>query len=209
MTAMAGSTATRRAAASSRGERAKRRPSVSENGGLDGEIAAAMPGLKRYARSLTRNPAAADDLVQETLTRGIERLRLWRPGTDLRAWLFTIMHNQHVDSVRRRAREGIPVEPSEGDPHFVCPAQQVDRLLLRDLRRALAQLPDEQRSVVLLVGLGGERYSAVASRLDIPIGTVRSRAFRGRQTMRRLMDGAPEPAPAAPISPRAESGSPT
>jgi RNA polymerase sigma-70 factor, ECF subfamily len=179
-------------AASPRNAGAARRLLKPATGGLALEIAAMMPGLRRYARSLTRNPVAADDLVQEALARGIEKMHLWQPGTDLRAWLFTVLHNRHADDIRRAARESDVFEPSAADP-LVSPPRQFEALLMRDLRRALAKLPVEQRSVVLLIGFEGERYDAVASRLDIPIGTVRSRAARGRQMLRQLMDGGSSP----------------
>jgi RNA polymerase sigma-70 factor, ECF subfamily len=156
-----------------------------------------MPELRRYACSLTHDPVAAEDLVQETLARGIAKAHLWRQGTSLRAWLFTMLHNRHVDGVRRAARRGIRVDLGGDDPCLQYPPRQGDGLRLRDLRRALAQLPDEQRSVVLLVGVAREPYAAVAARLDIPIGTVRSRAARGRRTLRRLIDDIPAASPAA------------
>src|SRR5436190_21820969 len=76
-------------------------------------LEAEIPRLRRYARALTRDVVRADDLVQSCLTRAIAKQHLWQPGTDLRAWLFTILHNQHVNDVRRSAREGTQVEPTE------------------------------------------------------------------------------------------------
>jgi RNA polymerase sigma-70 factor, ECF subfamily len=131
-----------------------------------------------------------------TLARGIAKGHLWQPGTNLRAWLFTMLHNRHVDGIRRGVRSGIRVDlGGEDHPSLQYPPRQGDGLLLRDLRRALAQLPDEQRSVVLLVGVAREPYAVVAARLAIPIGTVRSRAARGRRTLRRLIDGMPAERP--------------
>ena len=123
---------------------------------------AEIPRLRRYARALTRDSFAADDLVQETLTRGLVKQHLWVGGTNLRAWLFTIMHNQYVNEVRRAVREGAVVEVSETEPSLSCAPSQVRSFELRDLDRALAKLPEEQRAVILLVGLEGLRYDAVA-----------------------------------------------
>jgi len=155
-------------------------------------IEAEIPRLRRYARALTRDVAGADDLVQDCLTRALEKLHLWQQGTDLRAWLFTILHNQYVNQVRRAVREGAPVGLSETEPMLAQLPHQGRRLELRDLERAIAKLPDDQRSVILLVGLEGMRYEEVADILDIPIGTVRSRLSRGRDALRRLMGMVPD-----------------
>jgi len=155
-------------------------------------IEAEIPRLRRYARALSRDVAGADDLVQDCLARALEKLHLWQEGTDLRAWLFTILHNQYVNQVRRAVREGGAVGLSETEPLLAQAAHQGKRLELRDLERAIAKLPDEQRSVILLVGLEGMRYEEVADILDIPIGTVRSRLSRGRDALRRLMGIVPD-----------------
>jgi RNA polymerase sigma-70 factor, ECF subfamily len=149
-----------------------------------------LPRLRRYALSLTRDRAAADDLVQETIARGLEKLHLWRPGTDLRAWLFSILHNLHVSVVRRAARERAMVKSkSPQAAASPAPPRQPGRLALRDLERGLAALPEGQRAVLLLVALDGERYETAASLLDIPLGTVRSRLSRGRLRLRELVEG--------------------
>ena len=156
------------------------------------DIAAEIPRLRRYARALTRDVFAADDLVQDCLTRALGKLHLWQEGTDLRAWLFTILHNQYVNHVRRAVREGTAVGLSESEPMLTRAPHQGKRLELRDLERALAKLPEEQRSVILLVGLEGMRYEEVAAVLDVPVGTIRSRLSRGREALRRLMGIIPE-----------------
>jgi RNA polymerase sigma-70 factor, ECF subfamily len=155
-------------------------------------IEAEIPRLRRYARVLTRDVAGADDLVQDCLTRALEKLHLWQEGTDLRAWLFTILHNQYVNHVRRAVREGVPVGLSDTEPLLAQMPRQGKRLELRDLERALAKLPDDQRSVILLVGLEGMRYEEAAEILDVPTGTVRSRLSRGRDALRRLMGIVPD-----------------
>jgi RNA polymerase sigma-70 factor (ECF subfamily) len=155
-------------------------------------IEAEIPRLRRYARALARDTATADDLVQDCLTRALGKLHLWQEGTDLRAWLFTILHNQYVNQVRRSVREGTAVGLSETEPLLTRAAHQGRRLELRDLERAIAKLPEEQRTVILLVGLEGMRYEDVAEVLDVPIGTVRSRLSRGREALRRLMGIIPD-----------------
>jgi RNA polymerase sigma-70 factor, ECF subfamily len=147
-----------------------------------------IPRLRRYARALTRDAARADDLVQSCLVRAIAKEHLWEPGTDLRAWLFTILHNQNVNEVRRSVREGVAVAVEDVAPVLTAPPRASACLQLRDLERAITLLPEEQRQVILLVGLEGMRYEEVAAVLDIPIGTVRSRLSRGREMLRRLMD---------------------
>jgi RNA polymerase sigma-70 factor (ECF subfamily) len=153
-------------------------------------LEAEIPRLRRYARALTRNVTHADDLVQSCLVRGIAKQHLWQPGTNLRAWLFTIMHNQHVNNVRHSAREGITVDLADA-PTLTAEPVATTRLELRDLERALDKLPIEQREVILLVGLEGMAYEEVAEVLGVPVGTVRSRLSRGRDALRRLM-GMPE-----------------
>src|SRR3982074_834940 len=155
-------------------------------------LEAEIPRLRRYARALTRDVSRADDLVQSCLTRAVAKQHLWQPGTDLRAWLFTILHNQHVNDVRRSVREGINVAVEEMAPMLTVQSNAVAVLQLRDLERAIGQLPQEQRQVILLVGLEGMRYEEVAAILGVPVGTVRSRLSRGRDQLRRLMDMADE-----------------
>jgi RNA polymerase sigma-70 factor, ECF subfamily len=111
---------------------------------------------------------------------------LWQPGTDLRAWLFTIQHNQHANEVRRSVREGINVELTEA-PQLTAQSNAIDSLQLRDLKRAMDELAPEQRQVILLVGLEGLAYEEVAVILGVPVGTVRSRLSGGRDQLRRLM----------------------
>jgi RNA polymerase sigma-70 factor (ECF subfamily) len=151
-----------------------------------------IPRLRRYARALTRDANAADDLVQDCLARALSKVHLWQPGTDLRAWLFTILHNQYVNHVRRAVREGSAVGLSDSEPALTTAPNQGKRLELRDLERAMAKLPEEQRSVLLLVGLEGMRYEEVAAVLNVPVGTIRSRLSRGRELLRQLMGMGPE-----------------
>lgn len=145
-----------------------------------------IPRLRRYARALVGERAAADDLVQDTLERAWSKLHLYRHGTDLRAWLFTVMHNVHVNRVRALR----PTDPLEDEmPELAQRATQGDSLLVRDLERAIAALPLAQREVLLLVALEDLSYDETARALGIPIGTVMSRLARAREKLRLLLHG--------------------
>ena len=147
-----------------------------------------IPRLRRYARALVGDRATADDLVQDTLERAWAKLHLYRRGTDLRAWLFTVMHNVHVN----RVRASRPTDTLEDEmPELAQRAAQGDTLLVRDLDRGIALLPAEQRAVLLLVTLEEMSYEQVARALGIPIGTVMSRLSRAREKLRALMHGQP------------------
>jgi RNA polymerase sigma-70 factor (ECF subfamily) len=151
---------------------------------IEGEI----PRLRRYARALTRSADRADDLVQETLMRAIAKAHLWQIGTDIRAWLFTIMHNQHVNMVRRAMRDGANVDIEQLSSALVATTDPTASRQLRELENALSRLRNEHREVILLVGLEGLPYEAAAQILDVPVGTVRSRLSRGRDELRVLLD---------------------
>lgn len=146
-----------------------------------------MPRLKRYARALTRDVVAADDLVQDCLVRALSKAHLWQEGTNLRAWLFTILHNQHVNHIRRAVREGMAVALSDSEPSLRTAPDQARGLELRDIDRCLALLPAEQRRVLLMIGRDGMRYEEVAAAMNVPVGTIRSRLSRGRTTLRQLL----------------------
>ncbi len=167
-------------------------------------LEAEIPRLRRYARALTRDVSRADDLVQNCLTRAVAKQHLWQPGTDLRAWLFTILHNQHVNDVRRSVREGVNVPVEDMAPVLSVDPRVMATLQLRDLEVAIAKLPQEQRQVILLVGLEGMRYEEVAVILSVPVGTVRSRLSRGRDQLRRLMESGDEAVPVASQTEAAE-----
>src|ERR1700682_328480 len=157
-----------------------------------------IPRLRRYARALTRSVSRSDDLVQSCLTRAVAKQHLWQPGTDLRAWLFTILHNQHVNDVRRSVREGVNVAVEEMTPMLTVQSNAIAVLQLRDLESAIAHLSQEQRQVILLVVLEGMGYEQVAAVLQVPVGTVRSRLSRGRDELRRLMDMGDDEASSTP-----------
>jgi len=149
-----------------------------------------IPRLRRYARALTGSAATADDLVQDCLERAWSRLHRWRRGSDMRAWLFTIMHRLNANRVRRLVAH--PAEYPLDDAHervLAAPGSPEAALEIDDLDAALAALPDGQREVLLLVALEGLSYAAVAQVLDLPQGTVMSRLHRARERLRRELAG--------------------
>jgi RNA polymerase sigma factor (sigma-70 family) len=155
------------------------------------QVIAQLPGLRRYARVLTGDAWAADDLVQDTLERACAKWTLWTVSTDLRAWLFTLMHNLYMNQRRglQAAHPAVPLEDVEGEL-AAAPSRTDDTL---DLDRCLQRLPADQRAVLLLVTLEDMSYEAAARVLDIPTGTVMSRLSRARARLRDLMEGAAEP----------------
>lgn len=151
------------------------------------ELEVHIASLRRYARSLLRNRVDAEDLVQEALARAISRADSFQAGTNLRAWLFTILHNVHVNQVRSRASrpDEVPVESVEH--RLTTPARQEERVEVREMMRAVDELPVEQRQVLMLVALEGLKYEEVAEVLGVPIGTVMSRLSRAREAVRTKM----------------------
>lgn len=155
-----------------------------------------IPPLRRYARALCGDAWAADDLVQDTLERACDRWQLWKAGTDLRAWLFTVMHNLWVDGARRALRhQGQRVDIEDVAHELSAPSAEPGQTL--DLQRCLLRLPDDQREVLLLVTLQDLSYQDVAEITGVPIGTVMSRLSRARARLRELMEGAPAVASAS------------
>lgn len=149
-------------------------------------VAAEIPRLRRYARALLGDDGEADDLIQDTLERALARLDQWRDGDSPRKWLFSILHNLHVDGLRRKSRRPPHVGLESVGVDQSSPA--ADGASGRDLDRALQLLSVEQRRVVLLVGLEGLSYAETAGVLEVPVGTVMSRLARGRDRLRSLMD---------------------
>ncbi len=153
------------------------------------ELVAAIPRLRRYARVLTGEVTRADDLVQETLARAWEKRRLWAAGTDLRAWLFTIMHNVFVNqrALAKRDAQNVSLDADDGGAAWqipVRPAQQT-RVELIEVLREVARLPVDQRAVLILAAVEEMRYEEIAAVLSIPVGTVMSRLSRAREKLRR------------------------
>lgn len=170
-------------------------PTDAENRGTvprPDDVLAHVSALRRYALLLSGDAADADDLVQECLLKVIAHTKAWRPVRDLRAYLFTTLHNVFVDGHRRRRTRSteVPIETVLAD--LVAPPRQTKWMEVRDMVSALGQLSPEQREVVLLVGLEGMSYLEAANVLGIPVGTVMSRLSRGREALRRLTThGAP------------------
>jgi RNA polymerase sigma-70 factor (ECF subfamily) len=151
-----------------------------------------IPRLRRYARALLRDAARADDLVQDTLERALHKFALFRHGTDLRAWLFTIMHNVHVNQIRTASNRAITVEYQDTE---LSRTSIDDATALRDLANALERLAPEHREVLVLVGVEQFSYEETARVLDVPIGTVMSRLSRARDRLASVLAGASETAP--------------
>lgn len=177
-------------------------------GGEDGEMAALIephiPALRRFAWALLRNGAAADDLVQDCLERAISRWHLRRREGNPKAWLFAILHSLFVSGRRSAARRrpALPLDdewedaPVLADPAAAATAE--GRLVWRDALTALEALPEEQRVVLLLVGVEDLSYEEAARLTGVPIGTVMSRLSRGRERLRRLVDGEEMPGGSRP-----------
>jgi RNA polymerase sigma-70 factor (ECF subfamily) len=161
------------------------------------ELLAAIPRLRRYARVLAGDWARADDLVQETLARAWEKRRLWQPGSDLRAWLFTIMHNVFVNMRTSAKREAMQVsldgdtESGEGAWQVAVPPQQFTHVELGEVLQQVGRLPTEQREALLLAAVEELKYEEIATMLSIPVGTVMSRLSRAREKLRRMADERP------------------
>lgn len=152
-------------------------------------LIAEIPRLRRYAIALLRDRPDADDLVQDVVVRALGRLHLWREGTNMRTWLFTIMHNLHAND-RRRASRTVDSRPLDQEALSLgTPAPQDSALELSQLSNAISGLPESQRQILLLVGMEGLSYADAAQALDVPVGTIMSRLSRAREDLRRVIDG--------------------
>lgn len=151
-------------------------------------VVGCIPHLRRYARALTKDADKADDLVQECLAKAIGRENQFQPGTNLRAWLFTILHNQFMDEMRRQAARPKLVAIDDNVRKLSDPPSQDATVELRRLEAALQELPVDQRIVTLLVGLEGMNYAEAAEVVGVPVGTVRSRLSRAREALRQMME---------------------
>jgi len=164
----------------------------------DPDLLAALPRLRRYARVLTGDVNRADDLVQDTLARAWEKRRLWQAGSDLRAWLFTIMHNVHANqhSVRRREQAESSLDADHGPAagwEIPVRASHDDRVELSEVLLLIAKLPNDQREVLVLAAVEEPRYDEIARVQGVPIGTVMSRLNRAREKLRRMSADRPAP----------------
>ena len=159
-------------------------------------IAPVVPRLRRYARALLRNRAAADDLVQDCLERAVGRWHQRRDDGDTHSWLFTIVHNLAMNRLRQDARRGQHLSLESADLGGMArPADQESSFHHKDVIKALARLPDEQRAVLLLVGVEDLSYADAARALGVPVGTVMSRLSRARARLRSELAGHETAAP--------------
>ena len=156
-------------------------------------VVAEIPRLRRYAIALMRNRTEADDLVQDCVVRALDRLHLWRDGTNMRTWLFTIMHNLYANEIRRRSRMRDNRQIDDDLPERGEPARQEHAVELRQLGDAMARLPEAQSEILLLIGLEGLSYAETAEVLAVPVGTVMSRVSRAREALRRETGGEASP----------------
>jgi len=163
---------------------------------MQNAMLAAVPGLRGFALALSRRADRADDLVQETLLRAIDKIESFTPGTNMAAWLTTILRNHFCNESRKERRE---VSDREG--HFTAaltsqPAQE-SRLRFAEFHAALAALAPDQRKALLLVGAAGLSYDEAAAICRCPAGTIKSRANRGRARLAELLciDGAADLGP--------------
>jgi RNA polymerase sigma-70 factor (ECF subfamily) len=163
---------------------------IKDNTKIESVLVGQIPYLRRYARALTRNAADADDLVQTALMRAIVNMDRFEEGTNLRAWLLTIMHNVFIDGVRKtkRARDANESAESMMSGLYTRP-NQVESLQLGDLQSAMERLPEEQRTTLILVALEDMSYEEAARVTGVPVGTVRSRLSRARHALIRMVDG--------------------
>ncbi|MGY6548740.1 MAG: sigma-70 family RNA polymerase sigma factor [Roseinatronobacter sp.] len=153
---------------------------------LKAELNAHTKSLRRYAMVLTRDAVQADDLVQETLLKAIDKADTFQPGSDLRPWLFRIMHNTFISDLRR-ARTRAEAAVDLPDP--IAPDCQHRQLELKQVLGALDKLPEAQREPIILIALREMSYAEAARVLDVPLGTFMSRLGRGREALRKIMSG--------------------
>ncbi|HZB90080.1 MAG TPA: sigma-70 family RNA polymerase sigma factor [Stellaceae bacterium] len=164
------------------------------------QVGPLIPALRRYARALLHDRAAADDLVQDCLERVVGHWHQRRPDGAVRAWVFAILHNLAMNRLQQSRRRGLHLALEDADEAaVVSPPAQEHALRHGELLRALATLPEEQRSVLLLVSVEDFSYAETARALAIPLGTVMSRLARARDKLQRAMDAetpgvAPRPA---------------
>ena len=161
--------------------------------GFETAIMSHLPRLRIYALSLTRDGTRADDLVQQTVMRALIGRHSFQEGTNLAAWLSRIERNEFISGLRR---ERPTVELSDAiEGRFSHPAQQESGIILRELKKALCSLAEDQRSALLLHALGGLSQKSIADATSVAVGTVKSRVSRARASLRQAMDDEDAPAP--------------
>lgn len=175
------------------------------SGNFKEELLAAMPAVRGFSRTFERNAPRADDLVQETMVKAWANREKFQPGTNMKAWLFTILRNGYISQARKRRRE---VEDADGalTESLSEAGRQQGHMALLDLRAALAELPDDQREALLLVGASGFSYDEAGEIIGVAAGTVKSRVSRARARLAALMGedsgpASPDPSGATPLRP--------
>lgn len=160
-------------------------------GDIGGQIVALLPRFRRFALGLTGSADAADDLVQAACERAIARRHQWEPETRLDSWIYRIIQTIHRDGWRAQVRQASHAEVAGAFSDTSCDGEREihARLTLDAVRRAVAALPEEQRAVILLIGVEEQSYKQTAEILGVPIGTVTSRLTRGRMALVRMMAG--------------------
>lgn len=157
---------------------------------LQRAVAAEVPYLRRFARALTGDATSADDLVQACVERALTRLHLFDEDRALRTWLFTILRNLYVNELRQKKRRGPHINTGDtSESELSRSPEQLNRLAVIDVARALDELPDEQREVLILISVDEMSYKEIADVIGSPIGTVMSRLSRARNRLKVLMDG--------------------
>jgi len=165
---------------------------VPEN--IAAEIAQNVPNLRRFARALCGDPSLADDLVQDTVERALNKSHLYDPSRPLKAWLFAILRNLHISEVRRVGRTRIVKAVEDMAPaEQAVDGGQESRVGIRSIAEALARLPEANREVILLIALEDMSYRDCAEIIGVPVGTVMSRLSRGRAALRDLLEGRDKP----------------
>ncbi|HRX38681.1 MAG: sigma-70 family RNA polymerase sigma factor [Amphiplicatus sp.] len=161
------------------------------------ELNEVLPALRRFALSLTRNPDRADDLVQDSVERALLKASYYRPGTNLRSWLFTLCRRLFLNDIRKQKSRGVSVELDDVSPSAISvKADQHSHLEFKEAAGIFRTMADDDREVISLVALDGLKYEDAARKLRVPIGTVRSRLSRARARLRSRMDGGFDGAPA-------------
>lgn len=166
---------------------------------IDDDILACLPHLRAFARSLTGNRDRADDLVQDAVLRALSAASQFMPGTNFKAWIFTILRNLYFNEFRRNRALMRPLEAADLETHATAPAQQAG-LEFDDFRRAFNTLPAEQREALVLVGADGFRYEEAAAICGCPIGTIKSRVARARGEIEKLLGVGGRETPASDLA---------
>src|SRR5215469_8781770 len=158
---------------------------------VEEEVLACLPHLRAFARSLTGDRDRADDLVQDAVLRALGAAQQFTPGTNFKAWIFTILRNFYFNEFRRNPSLFRPLEAADMEMHATSPAQQAG-LEFDDFRRAFAKLPAEQREALVLVGADGFKYEEAARICGCAVGTIKSRVSRARRDLQAMLGEPPQ-----------------